>query len=126
MFQIEVLPDDYVVCQLDPAEGTPQWPQGVLVSVTRTADEVSIVCCAKGVPAGVRCERDWRCLRISGKLEFGLIGVLARITTLLADAQVSVLAISTFDTDYFLVRKNDVECAVSALAGGGVEILEES
>ena len=125
MFQIEVLSDDYVVCQLDPAEGVPQWPQGEFVSVTRTADEVSIVCCAKGIPAGVRCERGWRCLRMSGKLDFGLLGVLARITTLLSDAQVSVLAISTFDTDYFLVRKGDLECAVSALAGGGVEMLQE-
>jgi uncharacterized protein len=75
-----------------------------LVSITRTADELSIVCPSTAVPSGVECEAGWRAFRVEAKLEFSAIGVLASILNPLAEAGISILSISTFDTDYVLVR----------------------
>ena len=114
---LEVLPGNYVICRFEPGTSVPEWARGELVSVTRTPDELSIVCRDEEVPADVQCEPGWRCLRIAGTLDFSLVGVIARITTVLAETGVSVLAISTFDTDYFLVR--DMERGAKALLEAG-------
>ncbi|MEE2989354.1 MAG: ACT domain-containing protein [Planctomycetota bacterium] len=116
---LEVLPGNYVVCRFEPGESIPAWACGELVSVTRTPDELSIVCRDEEVPADVQSEPGWRSLRIAGTLDFSLVGVVARITTVLADTGVSVLVISTFDTDYFLVRDIDLERGVKALLEAG-------
>ena len=115
MFDLEVLSGNYVICRLNPTEPVPEWPGGELISVTRTPDELSIVCRDEDVPGDVQSEPGWRCLRVAGKLDFSLVGVIAKITTVLADAGVSVFAMSTFDTDYFLVREMDLERAVKSL-----------
>ena len=114
---LEVLPGNYVICRFEPGTSVPEWARGELVSVTRTPDELSIVCRDEEVPADVQCEPGWQCLRIAGTLDFSLVGVIARITTVLAETGVSVLAISTFDTDYFLVR--DMERGAKALLEAG-------
>ncbi len=112
----------FAVCRLDPDSPLPGWASGPFVSVTRTADELSVVCLEEGVPDGVRCERGWRCLRVAGALDFALVGVLASLLGPLADAGVSAFAVSTFDTDYLLVKDGDYGRAVDALrrAGHGV------
>ena len=120
MFDLELLSGNYVICRLNPAEPVPEWPGGELLSVTRTPDELTIVCREDDVPDEVQSEPGWRCLRVAGKLDFSLVGVIAKITTVLADAGVSVFAISTFDTDYFLVREMDLERALQALAEAGM------
>ena len=116
MFDLELLSGNYVICRLNPAEPVPEWPGGELLSVTRTPDELTIICREDNVPDEVQSEPGWRCLRVAGKLDFSLVGVIAKITTVLADAGVSVFVISTFDTDYFLVREMDLERALQALA----------
>ena len=120
VFNLEVLPGNYLICRFDPGEPVPEWAGGEFVSVTRTRDELSIVCRDEEVPADVQSEPGWRSLRIAGTLDFSLVGVIARITTVLADTGVSVLVISTFDTDYFLVRDIDLERGVKALLEAGV------
>jgi hypothetical protein len=92
---------------------------GSFLSVTRTADELSVVCAQDAVPGGVRCERGWRCLRVAGTLEFSLVGVLASLLGPLADAAVGVFVVSTFDTDYLLVKERDFGRAVEALRRHG-------
>ncbi|MFP6751052.1 MAG: ACT domain-containing protein [Pirellulaceae bacterium] len=114
-FELEVLPGSYVICRFKPGESVPEWVRGEVVSVTRTPDELSIVCRDEDVPDDVQSEPGWRSLRVAGTLDFSLVGVIARITTILAEAGVSVLVISTFDTDYFLVREKDLERGVKAL-----------
>ena len=74
------------------------------MSVTRTPHELSIVCPSATVPQGVPCEAGWRAFTVEGKLEFSAVGVLAAILNPLAEAGISILSISTFDTDYVLVR----------------------
>ena len=121
MFNLEILPGAYVICRLNSEEPIPKWLRGELVSVTRTPDELSVVCPAEGVPHDVQRESGWRCLRVIGKLDFSLVGVIAGITTVLADAGLSVLTLSTFDTDYFLVREKDLTRAAHALGEAGMK-----
>src|SRR6185369_12276302 len=114
-----LLPDSCAVCRLPPDADVPAWPAGGLVSVTRTAEELSVVCREDAVPAGVRHEGGWRCLRVAGTLDFGLVGVLAALLGPLAAAGVSVFVVSTFDTDYVLVRGRQLPEALAALTAAG-------
>jgi hypothetical protein len=113
----------FAVCKLTPGSPVPPWATaGDLFSVTRTPDELSVVCRQEVVPEGVVCERDWRCLRVAGAMPFTAVGVLASLATPLAAAGVAILAISTFDTDYLLFKAADAEQAVTALRGAGDEV----
>lgn len=115
-----VLPEAFAVCQLPPDSPFPAWPQGKdLLAMVRTTDELSIVCDDRGIPGEVIVERGWRALKVEGPLDFTLVGVLARLATVLAEAGVSIFAISTYDTDYLLVKDVDLERAVTALEGAG-------
>jgi hypothetical protein len=108
----------FAVCRLAAEAPLPAWaagsPDGSLVSITRTADELSIVCRQDVVPEGVRCERGWRVLRVAGTLDFTLVGVLASLLAPLAEAGVAVFVLSTFDTDYLLVKHDRLDAAVDA------------
>jgi len=110
----------YAVCRLAADAPLPAWAAGgPFLSITRTADELSVVCRQAVVPEGVRCERGWRCLRVAGTLDFSLVGVLASLLGPLADAGVSVFAVSTFDTDYLLVKEEYLAAAVEVLRRAG-------
>lgn len=118
-FTLELLPDTLAICRLDIDAHVPDWAQGKFVSITRTSEELSIVCSQEFVPDNVQVEREWRCLRIVGKLAFSLVGVIARLSTVLADAGISVFVVSTFDTDYLLVKEANVERLFEALEKAG-------
>ena len=105
------------MAKLAPDAAIPEWAGGELVSITRTADELSIICAT--IPPEVDGERGWRCLKVRGPLDFSLTGVLASIAGPLADAAVPIFSISTFDTDYILVREFDLERAKQALIRAG-------
>ena len=116
---LDLLGDVFAVCRLDPASPLPAWVEGEFASVTRTAAELSVVCPQKCVPAGVRHEPGWRCFRLAGPIDFGQVGVLAALLVPLADAGIGVFALSTFDTDYVLVKEADAPRAAEALRGAG-------
>jgi hypothetical protein len=119
-FRLFLLPDRYAVCRLDPHRPVPEWTNGPgVVSITRTGDELSIVCPEDRVPAGVRAEMGWRGLALEGPIPFTMTGVLAALSRVLADAGISVFAISTFDTDYLLVPSTRLDAATEALTGAG-------
>ena len=82
-----------------------------------------MVCNQEAVPPNVQAQRGWRLLGVDGPLDLGMVGVLAGLTTTLATAGVSIFAISTFDTDYLLVREDDVHRAVDALEGASYVVL---
>ena len=105
----------YAVCRLDPADAIPTWAHGAFVSITRTSHELSIVCDESRVPEEVQAARGWRCLRLEGPIPFETTGVAAAITAPLAAAKISVFLVSTYDTDYVLVRAVDFERAVEVL-----------
>ena len=93
--------------------------------IAKTIDEVSVVCRSGLLDRADRTEDGWNILKIAGPLEFSLVGVLAEASALLAKAEVSIFAISTFDTDYLLVKRKRLGAAREALEGGGhsVEVL---
>ncbi len=120
---ITVLTRRFAICRLNREAEVPDWAEsGGFVSVTRTPEELSVVCPQDGVPAETTCERDWRCLRVEGPLDLSLVGVLASLAAVLADAGVSIFAVSTYETDYLLVRHTDLEAAVEALREAGHSI----
>ena len=112
----------YAVAQLAASAPVPSWPRGDLVSITRTPDELSIVCDEDAVPMDVRAERGWRCLAVEGPIPFEMTGVAASLTKTLADASISVFVLSTFDTDYVLVKDDAFDRACDALRAVGHEV----
>ena len=117
---LTLLAGKYAVSRLDARDAVPAWAMaGELFSVTRTADELSVVCEAGLAPDGVRCERGWRCLKVEGPFEFTVVGVLSTLAGSIARAGVGVLAIATFDTDYLFVKADDLDRTVAALVADG-------
>jgi hypothetical protein len=115
------LPDALAICRLDPGSHVPGWAAGGgFVSVTRTADELSVVCPEALVPEGVRCDRGWHAWRVAGTFDLvSAVGVLAALVGPLADAAVSVFAVSTFDTDFLLVKAQNRDRAADVLRQHG-------
>ena len=110
----------FAVCRFDPQEARPAWvSEADFSSVTRTAEELSIVCRENLVPEDVMREAGWACLKVEGPLDFSLTGVLASLAGPLAEAGISIFAVSTFDTDYLLVKAHDLEDAAVALRQAG-------
>jgi len=123
--RLEVLSWVFAVCRLGADAALPDWAlASAFLSITRTSDELSVVCPQEAVPPEVRCEKGWRCLRVEGPLDFSEIGILASLTAVLAAADVSLFAISTFDTDYLLVKDVDLERGVAALREAGHRVAD--
>ncbi len=123
MLDLDLLPDEYAVCRLPAGSPLPAdlaGPAGDgVVSVTWTAQEVSVVCRADRVPEGATAESPWRCLRVVGPLDFALTGILASLVGPLAEARVNIMAFSTYDTDYLLVPSVRLAEAVATLTRVG-------
>jgi hypothetical protein len=113
----------FAICRLAAGTPLPEWfkPDG-FASVSWSVDEVSITCLAAQVPDGVQCERDWRCLVLQGPFAFELTGILVKVLQPLAAAGIGIFAVSTFDTDYVLVKEHAFEAAKFALIESGLHI----
>lgn len=123
--RLSVLPGHFTMCRLPPDAPTPtSEPGAALWSVTRTADELSVLVASEAAPDHPEGRREgpFRAIRVQGTLDFDLVGVLAGLTRVLAQARISVLAISTFDTDYLLVRQDDLIGAVATLEVAGFAV----
>lgn len=118
---LTLLQGRFSVCRLPPQAAAPEWAnaKSTFSSITRTSDELSIVCAEGVVPEGVKQESGWRVLKIEGPLDFGLVGILVSVVDPLNKADISILAISTFDTDYVMVKDQKVENALQALKAAG-------
>jgi hypothetical protein len=113
----------YCICRLGPGEPLPAWTaRSEFCSVTRTPEELSVVCDQDVVPPQIEANRGWRLLRVQGTLDFSLVGVLAGLTTTLANANVTVFAASTHDTDYLLVRDETLDRAIMAFREAGYAV----
>jgi hypothetical protein len=121
---LDLLPGDYAICRCPAGAPLPVWvPRDGFVSATRTPAELSVVCAADAVPAGIRRESPFRIFAVRGPLDFGLVGVMASLTSPLAASGVSIFALSTFDTDYVLVRAAAVDRATEALRHAGHHVV---
>jgi hypothetical protein len=120
-------PARLAVCRLPADSDFPGWARpGGLLALVRTADELSVVCEECDVPPGTKIERGWRAFQVEGPLDFALTGILASIASPLAEAGVAIFALSTFDTDYVLVKESDLPIALRALHQAGHQVNEHS
>jgi hypothetical protein len=121
--KLHTLDELYAVVRLDPDEELPAWLRGgPFWSATRSESELSLVCRQDDVPASASAERGWCALELAGPLDFSLTGVVASLVTPLAEAEVPIFVLSTFETDYLLVREHDLERSVDALTEAGHEV----
>jgi hypothetical protein len=114
----ELLNKRLAVCLLT----EPALPDSEFVSLTVSGGEISLVCEEEKVPKGCKMEPGWRALKIKGPLDFSLVGILADIAAVLAQAKVSIFAVSTFETDYVLVKEDSLKRALQALEAEGHSI----
>jgi hypothetical protein len=120
---LALMSDSFAVCRLRADENIPNWAlSGSFCSLTRTPDELSIVCSQELVPAGVQAVRGWRSLKVEGKLDFTLVGILSSLTSSLAQVGIVVFVISTYDTDYVFVKEGDLDRAAAALRNAGHDV----
>jgi uncharacterized protein len=124
-YALTLLPGNYAVCLLPPASLIPPWANsGGFCSITRTADELSIICPQDSLPGeidavAVKVARDWVLLRVEGPFDFDVSGVLATLSAPLAAAGVVLLVVATYQTDYLLVKAEQRERAMQALSQAG-------
>lgn len=110
---------EYAVCRLASDDVMPEWARGAFVSVSRTPHELSIVCESRFVPEEVQAERGWGCIAVAGPIPFEVTGVAAKLCSPLADAGISLFLVSTYDTDYLLVKEAVIDRALGVLAAAG-------
>jgi len=121
--ELRLYREELAVVRLPAGRAIPSWGhRGLLSSVTRTPDELSVVCGWSAVPDDVVRVGPWCAFRVEGPLDFSMVGVVARLAAILAAAGVPLLAISTHDTDWILVRSDRADDARAAFEGAGVPV----
>lgn len=112
----------YSIVRLPAGAALPAWlagASGSFLAITRTVRETSVVCADEFVPDNERCERGWGLIELVGPFSFSEVGILAAVTQPLAVAGIALFAVSTFDTDYVLVRSETLAQACEALVAAG-------
>lgn len=122
---LTTLPGLYAVCRLAQSEAFQPWMlDGEFCSITRTADELSLVLPQDKLPGSIQAETGWRCLKVMGPLDFSLTGILAALSGALAQAGISLFALSTYDTDYILVKDENYAASIEVLRSRGCTHLD--
>ena len=120
---LKSVPGSFAVCRLPAGSDLPEWFRpGPFATVSWTDEELSILCEESQVPEATQCERGWRCLMLQGPFAFDQTGILLQVLQPLADARIGIFALSTFDTDYVLVKDHAFEATVQALVASGLMV----
>lgn len=128
--KLSVLAETFCICRLERDTALPPDIYGLdFFSVTRTSDELSVVVSEEALsreelPAEAEVEGGWACLKVEGPLELSMVGVLAALSEALAESGVPLFAVSTYETDYLLLKREYLERAISALSDAGHVTLE--
>lgn len=126
--ELKIIPGTFAIVRMDPWANVPDWATApsALSGVLRTSDELTIICEESAHNKEALAELDnsclsagWRGMRVTGTLDFALTGIVAGLSKTLADAGISLFALSTFDTDYLLVGEANLESARAALEAEG-------
>jgi len=118
--RLAILHETYAVCKLQDLRSIRL--DGEFASLTVTGDEISLVCPEMSAPQNAQAEGGWRAMRVEGTLDFGMVGVISKITGVLAEEDISVFVLSTYDTDYVLVKQDTLSSAVEALEAAGYTV----
>jgi hypothetical protein len=120
ILKLRTIPGQFAICKLQPGESIPFWAiSGKIWSVTQTETELSIICLQENLPRDVKAEENWRILEVIGPFPFEMVGVLSSLATPLAEKGVSILTLSTFETDLILVKEESFEIACQTLTKAG-------
>ena len=123
--RIRLLQGTYAVCQIKDTENILNcFDEKDFFSITKTEDEISVVMLQDKISSDVKVEKDWRILKVEGTLDFSLIGILAKISGILAKNSISIFVISTFNTDYILIKKENLNLATESLKKASYSFLE--
>ena len=123
---LKILPKRLAVCRLDAKASLPDWiDQSDFYAVTRTEEELTIVCDEALVVLGTKSETGWRCLKLEGPLDFSETGIVFSLTQPLTESGVAVFLISTFDRDYLMVKENDLTKTIDVLTTAGHRVRTE-
>ena len=121
--KIERLPGNFAVCKISATRSIPDWATGPFVQLSVSDKECTIVCDQDRIPDDVETERDWAAFRFGDVLAFDMVGILAKLSQCLAEVEVSIFVVSTFDTDYVLVPKSNCQTAIEAMRAGGYTVI---
>ena len=125
LLRLVVLPERLSVCRLDAKAPIPEWALGEsFLSISRTREELCVICEDRFVPGGTRASRGWRGFKIEGPLDLDLVGILVSVAVPLAQSNIGILPIATYETDYVLVREGQLVDAVKALRFAGFDVVE--
>jgi len=125
LLKLVIVAERLAVCRLDAGAPIPDWAGGEsFLSITRTRDELSVICEEHFVPSGVYASRGWRGFKIVGPLDLDLVGILVSVAVPLAQSNIGVLPVGTYDTDYVLVRDRQLNDAIKALRFAGFDVVE--
>ena len=120
--ELKVMPYELTVCKVGSIEDLDLGKEFYFIG--KTDEELSLVCRTEDTPAGTTDRDDgWKGFRIQGVLDFSLIGILSKLSGILADNEIGIFAVSTYNTDYILVKKENFERALSVLATAGYSIV---
>ena len=120
---LQQTPWKLAVCKLE-TSAIPLWAESSeFLSYVKTPEEISLVCETHMVPKEVKAETGWDCMKVHGVLDFSLIGIIAPITAILAAEKISVFVISTYDTDYLLIKESNTPQATEALKKNGYQFV---
>lgn len=121
---LQILGETMAICRLDANSPPPEWAfTGKFFSISRTSDELSIICPEQIIPTGIKSEHGWRAIKVIGPLDFSLTGVLSSLLEPLAAAKISILSLSTYETDFVFVRSEDLKQAMQELQAAGHQLI---
>jgi len=124
---LTLLPERFGICRFDPNASVPNWALTCpFYSVTRTPEEVSVVCHEGLIPEETPCEKGWRCLKVQGPIDFSETGILSSLAQPLARADISIFALSTYDTDYLFVKEGNLRKTIEILSVEGFSTIQNS
>jgi uncharacterized protein len=122
--KLRVLDGAYGVARLQASEAIPAWADGGgFVNISRTDDELSIVCREERIPRDVRSDTGWSCLKLQGPFAFDETGIVLSVIEPLSTNEIGIFVVSTFDGDHLLVKSNDLEKALDLLANAGHSLI---
>ncbi len=120
--KVEILPQCFTVCKTQTL--SPELIKAPFCFIGKTDQELSVVCPVAWAPGNTLAREDgWRCVRIAGQLEFSLVGILSRLSGILAEEHIGIFAVSTYDTDYILVKEENLSRAAAALTANGYDVV---
>lgn len=119
--ELKIINQNFTICKMENLSKIDYSDE--ICFISKTDEELSLVCSSDRVPENaIECDHGWKAFRVRGVLDFSLIGILSRITTILAENSIGIFAVSTYNTDYILTKSDSFDRAMAVLKLNGYEV----